>query len=256
MEKEMAGTQIVIDVSGLDRKMVNGWLFFCRSALRNVGLSMEVYNEPELGEDKLLVCVDGPLEAFTHRLIPIAQYGAIFGGAIAEITGSSDLRYSKNIFVKILKECQELVNEHAEVVSALQSEGRVIEVFVASLPPKLEAIRTELNHPDYLKVVVEELSIAIKLLHDKPYDPTLALIAADRSAEIFLKGRLQVSNKKFPELLTQALNNGLLSSSQISNLENAHRARNKCQHEGVDIDFYEAVQHVKAIIEAITHGVT
>ena len=84
----MAGTQIVIDISGLDQKMVNGWLFFCRSALRYAGLVMEVYNEPELGQDKLLVCVDSPLEAFTHRLSPIAQYGAAFAGAIAEITGS------------------------------------------------------------------------------------------------------------------------------------------------------------------------
>ena len=252
----MAGTEIVIDISGLDQRMVNGWLFFCRSAFRYAGLVMEVYDDPELGKDKLLVCVDGPLEAFTYRMIPIAQYGAAFAGAIAEITGSADTRYSEDIFVKILKECRKHVDEHAEVVAALQSEGLEVEIFVASLPPVLEAIRTDPNQPDYLKAVVEELSIAIKLLHDKPFDPTLALIAADRSAEIFLKGSLQVLNKNFPELLTKAQSNRLLSSSQALNLENAHRARNKCQHEGVDIDFYEAVRHVKAIIEVITRGVT
>lgn len=250
----MAGTQIEIDIAGLKQNVVRGVLFFCQSALNSIGLSMDIYNEPALGNDKLLVCVDGPLEAFTHRLNHVAQFGAAFCEALVEITGCKDSRYT-DIFIKILKECKEHVNDHTHIMRAMKSSGIKIKTFVANLTPELEKIKSDPDCVDYLKIVVEELAIAIRLLHDIPLDQTLALIAADRAAEIYLKGKLKISKKKFPDLITEAERVGILNSTQALDLEKAHQIRNKCQHEGIDIDFYEAVEHIKTIIEVINHVV-
>jgi len=247
----MAGTQIVLEISGLNERLLKGHLFFCKSALRTIGLMMEVYEEPDIGEDKLLVCVDGPLEAFTHRISDIVRFLPTFSGAVAELTGNKDLRYSE-LLIKIFKDCQNHVNDHAEIEKALKAGGKEMKVFVAQMPPELEEIRNCPHRPEYLRIVLEELTIAIKLLHNIPQDYTLALIAADRAIEIYLKGRLSVSKMKFPEMLDCAKNKGVINLKQVQILESAHRARNICQHEGKDVDFYEAVEHVKNIIEVLT----
>ena len=110
----MAGTQIEIDIAGLNKRLLNGHLFFCQSALRKIGLAMEVYSEPKLGENKLLICIDGPLEAFTHRLNDIAHFFPLFVGAAAELTGNKDPRYL-DLVAKIFKECRNHVNDHSQI---------------------------------------------------------------------------------------------------------------------------------------------
>jgi len=247
----MAGTQIEIDTGGLDLNLLNGCLFFCRSALRNIGLIMEVHKDPVLGQDKLLICVDGPLESFTHRLNTVAQFLPAFGGALTVATGNKDMRYP-GILIKILQECMEHVKETDRIEKELKKGGTDFKILVAKIPPELNEVRNDPDCPEYIKIVVEELSIAIRLLHGLPQDYTLALIAADRASEIFLKGKIDVLKCNFPELVDKARDKRIVDIKQVRNLMNAHKARNKCQHEGEDIDFYEAVEHIKNIIEALT----
>ena len=218
---------------------------------------MEVVNDPDVGEDILLVFVDGPLEAFVHRLDSIIPYGVAFAKALSYITGGSNLQYFEKIFLEIYKECKKLIEDVEEIFYTLQNKGIHTEILVADLPPVLIDIGNNPNSPDYLQIVVRELSIAVTLLHDKPYDPTLALITADRAVELFLKGRLGINRKIFfPELLKIAKKENLLDPVQVDDLGKIHVDRNECQHKGVDIDFQKALHHIKKVIDIIADKVS
>lgn len=248
----MAGTQTIINVSDLDDAILKGWLYFIRSVFRRIGITMEVYKDDlEFGKDNLLLCVDGPLEAFTHRLKYLVSYGSSFAGAIAEMTGGKGVGHLEQVFLRILKECQEHVNDHAKMTEMMRAKYGEVEIFVASLPQKLNMVSNKPDCPEYLATSIEDLNIAIQLLHDVPFDPTLSLIAADRAVEIYLKGALNVSRDKFPNLLKKARSQNILNEDQLSSLYEAHKIRNKCQHDGLDVDFYDAVKHVKDVIEIL-----
>ena len=249
----MAGTEIEIDVSGLDKKIVNSWLSFCHDILHFIGLHMEVVNYPNVGEDILLVFVDGPFEAFVHRLDSIIPYSVAFAKALSHVLGDSNLQYFEKIFLAILKECKRFIGEVDELINALQSKDIKAEALVVSLPPILLSKANDPSSPENVKMVTKELSIAITLLHDRPYDPTLSLIVADRAAEILLKDKLGIDDRiSFPRLVDIALEKGLLTSIQAVHLKEAHKDRNVCQHQGIDIDFQKAWYHVKKIVETIT----
>lgn len=242
----MAGTEVEISVEGFTIAQRRAIVAFLRSEFHSAGLVMRTQYVPSYPKHMRTVTIDGLLADFVHRAPKIGPALTSFGKVLALQYGPVVARRARRQVFKPMLEGR--LRAISAVESVVSRYGGSIGVVRLSRATADVFDRTERMH---VKSAIYDLQLACILLHDEPYDPTFALIAADRAVETYLKGELRVLKCRFPLLLSTAVSARILRDSDAGTLEVVHKMRNKVQHEGAEAEFDDSFDSVMAIISVL-----